>query len=125
MSIDNINCLIYENNNFDNKLDINDLQLFSNVFDTNDNHNNDTIDYIELEHDYTSNYNVKSLQQILQYYNINIKKMVKYELIQMLLLFEMDINNKSIVDRRIRLWKNIKELKQDPYFSKYILFSFE
>ena len=122
MSIDNINCLIYENNNFDNKLDMNDLQLFSTEINNQIN-NEDEIYYIELEHDYTLNYNVKSLQHILQYYNINIKKMVKYELIQMLLLFEMDINNKSIVDRRIRLWKNIKELKQDSYFSKYILFA--
>jgi hypothetical protein len=27
-----------------------------------------------------------------------------------------------LVEKRLRLWENIKELKKDKYFSKYIIF---
>ena len=48
--------------------------------------------------------------------------MVKEELIQVLLFYETDLGNKLQVERRMRLWQNIQELKADAYFSKYILF---
>ena len=71
---------------------------------------------------YTTHYTIKNLQQILQYYGLQKNKMVKDEMIQVLLFFETDKANQSVVERRLRLWQNIQELKADPYFSKYILF---
>jgi hypothetical protein len=71
---------------------------------------------------YTTQYNIKNLQQILQYYGLQKNKMVKDEMIQVLLFYETDKANQFIVERRLRLWQNIQELKADPYFSKYILF---
>jgi hypothetical protein len=76
----------------------------------------------ELEYYYKMYKNVKQLGQILQFYKIQKGKMIKDEMIQMILFFEMDPNNKALVQRRMRLWKNIEELKNDTYFSNYILF---
>ena len=43
-------------------------------------------------------------------------------MIQLLIFFEEDLLNVEFVNRRRRLWENIKELKEDKYFSKYIVF---
>ena len=70
---------------------------------------------------YQSNYNVKELNHILYYYGINKSKMVKDEMIQVLLFFETDPENLDKVMHRRRLWQNITELKTDAYLGKYIL----
>jgi hypothetical protein len=75
-------------------------------------------DYLE----YMTNYNVKSLTNILGYYNINKNKLVKDEMVQLIILFENEPTNKNIVYQRKRLWKNILELKNNDYFKKFILF---
>jgi hypothetical protein len=75
-------------------------------------------DYLE----YMNNYNVKSLTNILGYYNINKNKLVKDEMVQLIILFENEPTNKNIVYQRKRLWKNIIELKNNDYFKKFILF---
>ena len=72
--------------------------------------------------DYMNNYNVKSLTNILGYYNINKNKLVKDEMVQLIILFENEPTNKNIVYQRKRLWKNILELKNNDYFKKFILF---
>jgi hypothetical protein len=77
----------------------------------------------ELESYYKNRCSVKDLQQILQYYGIPKKNMVKDEMLQCLLLYEMEMDNREIVLRRVRLWRNIRELKADPYFAKYISFN--
>jgi hypothetical protein len=79
-------------------------------------------DPIQLELYYKTRYNVKSLNQILQYYGIHKSKMVKDEMLQVLVFFETDPANADLVFHRIRLWQNIQELKADSYFSKYIMF---
>jgi hypothetical protein len=75
-----------------------------------------------LENDYLNNYTVKSLGQIMDYYELNKKNLKKDEVIQMLVIFESDPQNEPFVEKRLRLWENIKELKKDKYFSKYIIF---
>lgn len=77
------------------------------------------IDQLEL---YYKTCSVKTLTQVLQYYGIYKSKMVKDEMIQVLVFYETDIQNELQVQRRLRLWRNIKELKADPYFGKYIMF---
>tara|TARA_Y100000389_G_scaffold202360_1_gene247402 strand:+ start:1093 stop:1467 length:375 start_codon:yes stop_codon:yes gene_type:complete len=78
---------------------------------------------IALELYYSTNYNIKQLGQILDYYKINKRKMKKNEQIQAIIFYESDIENIHIVENRKRLWENIEELKSDPYFSKFILFN--
>ena len=75
-----------------------------------------------LENDYLNNYTVKSLGQIMDYYELNKKNLKKDEVIQILVIFESDPQNEPLVEKRLRLWENIKELKKDKYFSKYIIF---
>ena len=75
-----------------------------------------------LENDYLNNYTVKSLGQIMDYYELNKKNLKKDEIIQILVIFESDPQNEPLVEKRLRLWENIKELKKDKYFSKYIIF---
>ena len=47
----------------------------------------------------------------------------KDEMVQMLIMFEEDPENIEIVERRRRMWSYVNELKEDKYFSKYIIFS--
>ena len=77
----------------------------------------------ELETYYRLTYNVHSLQQILRYYGIPKHNMNKDEMLQRLLFFESEPANHEIVLKRMRLWRNIKELKADAYFAKFINFN--
>lgn len=103
------------------KLSLEELSSFVEEFNGDANISEATI--YDLETYYKSTYNVKSLQQILQYYNIPKKNMVKDEMIQRLVFFEMEPENRNLVINRMRLWQNINELKKDTFFSKYINFT--
>ena len=125
----NINYTIYDNNtisdnNTNEPFDIN-LYNLEDEYDINDinniNANNDT-NYINLYNLYI-NYNVKSLIQIMTYYNIYKKRLLKEEMILFLINFELDFSNKEIVLKRLRLWENIAELSQDGYFKNFITFT--
>lgn len=83
----------------------------------------ESTDAVVLEHYYKKNYNVKGLQQILQYYGIPKKNMTKDEMIQRILFFEMEDENRAITIKRMRFWQNIRDLKADAYFAKYINFN--
>ena len=76
-----------------------------------------------LEIEYNTNYTVKSLGQILDYYEISKRKLRKDEMVQMLIMFEEDPENIEIVERRRRMWSYVDELKEDKYFSKYVIFA--
>jgi len=94
--------------------------FYDNVYD------NDIIETNVLYEDlYTfyMNYSVKNLLQILNYYGINKNKLLKEEIIQLLIIFELDPNNKALVLKRMRLWQNIAELNEDQYFKKFIMFT--
>ena len=73
--------------------------------------------------DYDMNYNVKYLTQILEYYGFKKGKLNKKDIILKIVKFEMKSDNKYIVDTRKRLFENFMELKNDPFFSKYIVFN--
>lgn len=107
----------YKNNIVLNEEDLNTFLVDTNAIDTN------YITAEELESYYKNRCSVRNLQQILQYYGIPKKNMVKDEMLQCLLLYEMEGDNREIVLRRVRLWRNIRELKADAYFAKYISFN--
>ena len=88
--------------------------------DSDDDSNGDQT-FLEVE--YSTCYNVKSLSQIMDYYELSKKNMRKDEMIQLIILFEIDPNNAIIVNRRRRMWRHINELKRDKYFNKFILFN--
>lgn len=76
-----------------------------------------------LELDYGTNHTVKSLGQIMDYYEISKRKMRKDEMVQILIMYEEDPANAEVVERRKRLWSYIDELKEDKYLGKYVIFS--
>ena len=136
--MDNINYILKESSQEDNEFDI---SVYANEMDANEMDANEMdqnkMDENELEYNYSVeelftlyiSYNVRSLTQILEYYNINKyninnkKKLVKDEIVQLLVLFEADIDNKILVKKRRRLWNNINELQNEPFFKKFIMFT--
>jgi hypothetical protein len=79
-------------------------------------------EYAAMEIDYELNYNIKYIQQIADYYNLKRNKSKrKTEIIIKILDFEMDPNNIIIVETRKRLFENFTELKNDPFFGKFII----
>ena len=80
-------------------------------------------DNIMAQHiDYFENYTVKMLQHIANYYKIPKAKLKKEELIQLIIQFENQDENSEEVYNRKRMWHYITELKNDSYFSKFVLF---
>tara|TARA_B100001094_G_C18022627_1_gene715946 strand:+ start:38 stop:400 length:363 start_codon:yes stop_codon:yes gene_type:complete len=114
----NISYNIYENNNNNDDNNFDDLmnEIISSI-------NIENNDILELEVDYNTNYNVKQLKFIYNFYNIETKKrnLKKQELINEIINFELNNDNKLIVNKRKQLWFYIKELKNDDYLNKFIL----
>ena len=71
---------------------------------------------------YYENYNIKMLHHIANYYKIPKNRLKKDELIGLIIQFENDPENSELVYNRKRLWYYINELKDDKYFSKFIIF---
>jgi FKBP-type peptidyl-prolyl cis-trans isomerase (trigger factor) len=116
-----------EEREIDNKID-HDI-LYKNYIENNNVELDQDI-ILALRMDYSSNYNLSDIKKILDYY-VTFKKLDahcvrkkrKEELIDQLVLFETDNNNIEIVSKRKRLWFYIKEIKNDKYLSKYIIFN--
>ena len=72
---------------------------------------------------YDTNYNVKQLLMICDYYGLKqLKKANKIVIIHEVIKFENDINNNEIVSKRKKIWFYMEELKKDKFLKKYILF---
>ena len=123
--MNNISYIITELNNNDNNNDNdNDININSDEIDNNDTNNTNIIDHNDIYNmDFLvyNSYTVKQLYLILQYYDICKGRMCKDEIIQTLLLFETDEDNLNIVNKRKYLWSIAIQLKNDDFFSKYIV----
>ena len=88
------------------------------------NFNTETLLTVKLI-DYDTNYSVKQLLLICDYYGllkeVKMNKFKKQELIFFLLDFEENMENSLIVYKRKQLWYFMSELKNDKFFKKYIL----
>ena len=75
--------------------------------------------------DYKLNYTVKELLLICEYYGIakelKINKCCKDIIIQILVDFENNPLNNTIVLRRQEMWRCINILKNDKFMKKYVL----
>jgi len=87
------------------------------ISDSND-LNNDKLDISLLLY---NTYSVKQLNYIMQYYNISKGRMCKDEIIQSIIIFETDENNINIVSKRKYLWNMVAQLRNDEFFSKYVI----
>ena len=113
-------CRTDDNNNNNNNNNSNTSDFDINLYSLDE--EMDTLRYNELYTLYIT-YSVKSLLQIMHYYNIQKKRLLKEEIILYLINFELDFMNQDIVLKRIRLWENIAELSADNYFKSFITFT--
>lgn len=81
--------------------------------------NYSTIFFI-LEEDYMNNYNKKDLELIADYYDISKRKKKKQDLVQDIIIFEQDITNEEIVEKRKLGWYCIDQIKNDDKLKHYI-----
>jgi len=131
--------------NIDNSFKDDAYDSTNNTNDTNDTNNANELEYIlkEIEDcssdyefnadsllaarliEYDTNYNVKQLLLICEYYGllkeVKLNKLKKQELIFFLLDFEENVENSLIVYKRKQLWYFMNELKNDKFMKKYIL----
>jgi hypothetical protein len=120
------NIIFFLNDNIDIKdknIDLNELMENFEMEKFNLINNNNNINIVDEE--LIDNYLVTDLLKICEYYalskNIKMAKYKKQEIIDAIYLFENDIFNNDIVEKRKRLWKNIKELSEDKIMKKYII----
>jgi hypothetical protein len=76
--------------------------------------------YAEMVH-YNTNYTVKQLHQIMEYYGLKTAQLKKQDCIEHILLFENDEDNWVIVNHRRSLWNYLYILKTDPYTKRFII----
>tara|TARA_B100001559_G_C15906131_1_gene352029 strand:- start:2 stop:421 length:420 start_codon:yes stop_codon:yes gene_type:complete len=74
-----------------------------------------------LMEDEYNQFTKKELERICDYYDISKRKKRKNELIQDIIIFEQDIQNSEIVDKRIELWYCIEQIKNDNYLKKFLI----
>lgn len=79
-------------------------------------------DITARELDYDTNYTKKDLVKIAEYYEISVRKKTKPDIISEIVIFESEIENVAIVERRRELWFYINEISEDKYLSKYLIF---
>ena len=101
----------------------NNIILNENIFNLLNNYEDiNLFNYDTLKVHFNENYTVKQLQKVANYYNINTRKSLKNEIIELIVLFELEESNYDIVKNRKKYWFYIDELKKDKYFKKYIIF---
>jgi len=80
-------------------------------------------DYMANEINYSTNYTKKELDRIADYYEISKRKKRKDDIIQDIIIFEQDPENIELVFRRKKLWAYMKEIKDDKYLRKFLIFN--
>ena len=111
-------------------LDYNNEDIINNLLDdfdyTNQINNLTSEEIIEsLSIEYKINYNVKDLLLICEYYGIakelKVQKFCKEMIIYFLVDFENDPLNNTIVLQRKKMWRCMNMLKNDKFMKKYII----
>ena len=87
---------------------------------TDDDGQNFSTIYFLMEEEYNQ-FTKKELERICDYYSINKRKKRKNDLIQDIIIFEQDIQNSELVDKRIELWYCIEKIKNDNYLKKFLI----
>ena len=83
----------------------------------------DMEDFVAMEVHFQTNFTKPQLEKIAEYYKISKRKKRKDELIQDIVVYEINPNNIEIVYRRKKLWLYMKEIKEDRYLSKFLIFN--
>ena len=105
------------------KIKLGDIN-FSGHYDSDDDLSEliNTDECLAMTLNYDSNYTLKDLQKIAEYYEISTRKLNKAELIEQILTFEDNSDNNTVTTRRKRLWNYMKQIKQDKYLKPFMIF---
>lgn len=125
--MENIN-IILDEDNYNNDININDLEMIKD-FENLDFENSEFENFNEINNDfifseiknYDINYTTKELYLICDYYEITNKRLKKMDLINLILFFENNPDNYEIVEKRQQFWFYMKELKEDKFMKKFII----
>lgn len=93
---------------------------------------NEPSEFYELDEDILikktyeySRYTIKELLLICEYYNIQkivqYNKLKKNDIIDQIIWFESQEENRDLVEKRLFLWKTMSELKKDKILRKFIV----
>ena len=116
----NINFLLEENVNCnDGQVDIYSFLQDFETQKTNQMYSNDTI-FAQMKN-YDTNFNLKQLSLICEYYKINTNKLKKQEVIEQVILFENNDEHIAIVIKRKEMWYYLNELKNDKMMKKFVI----
>ena len=94
--------------------DFDDSSDFSNFFDMDET--------LAMTVNYNENYTLKDLQKIAEYYEISTRKMNKAEIIENILTYEDNPENREKTMRRKQMWSYMKQIKQDKYLKQFLIF---
>jgi hypothetical protein len=106
----------------ENNLTYNEITELVNCLEDKEEYNNIN-DYMAMEINYQTNFTKPQLEKIAEYYSISKRKKRKDELIQEILIYEFEQENMEKVWKRKKLWSYIREIKQDSYLSKFLIFN--
>lgn len=128
MTTNNLTFSLVEQKKDENEFDYNEIlqnieNEEKNLLNENTIHEEISLDDITArELDYNTNYTKKDLVKIAEYYEISVRKKTKADIISEIVIFESEIENVAIVERRRELWFYINEISEDKYLSKYLIF---
>ena len=104
---------------------LNDVNSHEKVINKNEYDDEFSNEYTVLSIHYKENFLKKELERIAEYYEISLKhnrrKKRKEDLVNDIILFEINVENTYIVERRKELWMYIEEIKSDSYLNKFLL----
>ena len=116
---ENIQFLLSDSDNYESNN--NEMQQFFDDFFLQQNKDKQIDEDIEysLLVDYTENYTVRQLLKICDYYDIS-KKTKKLDIVNDIMVFENNPDNKQMVLKRKQMWFYITELKNDKKMRLYV-----
>lgn len=126
MSVKNLSFSLTEKNKSNNK-QVTYEKLLENVNEESSKLNDNNFDelgiddYISSEINYSENYTKKQLDLIADYYGITKRKKRKQDLIEEIVIYEKEMSNYDIVERRKQLWFYMEEISNDSFLSKFLI----
>lgn len=129
--IEKINELGFDNddncdpNNCDNcdpdqNKDASEFETFEDFFLQGGELDKDNLLYVKKV-DYMENYRVDDLKKIAKYYELQINRKKKEELVEDIIVFEDSLENLETVQTRLMYWEYLEELKSHPFFKQFIV----
>lgn len=114
--MNNIECNIIEKEN-ENTYNY-EINIYANNYEINSN------EIVAQQINYDLNYPLKYINNIMDFYQIKKSKLNKKQMIEKIVEYENNPENNFTVFERKRLFDNYIELKNNKFFSKFIISQF-